>query len=94
MVRIELRAVKEGTELTLIDTLEERGKAARDGAGWHVCLDGLAGHLGETSEGREGTGAWSAVRAHYVECFGPEAVRSGHLRGSSNTRAAPGSVAP
>ena len=40
-VRLELRPTKDGTELTLLDTLEERGKAARDGAGWHTCLDAL-----------------------------------------------------
>ena len=39
IVRLELRPIDEGTELTLLDTLEERGKAARDGAGWHTCLD-------------------------------------------------------
>src|SRR5437899_3064182 len=45
VIRIELRRVPEGTELTLLDTLEERGKAARDGAGWHVCLDALEADL-------------------------------------------------
>src|SRR6266581_5704030 len=45
VVRLELRTVAQGTELTLLDTLDERGKAARDAAGWHVCLDGLDAHL-------------------------------------------------
>ena len=31
IVRLELREAPTGTELTLLDTLEERGKAARDG---------------------------------------------------------------
>jgi hypothetical protein len=39
IVRLELRPIGEGTELTLLDTLDEHGKAARDGAGWHGCLD-------------------------------------------------------
>ena len=34
-----------GTTLTLLDTFGELGEAARDAAGWHVCLDPLAGHL-------------------------------------------------
>jgi hypothetical protein len=42
IVRIALRSVPEGTEHTLTDVLDERGKGARNGAGRHVCLDGLA----------------------------------------------------
>ena len=51
ILRLELRPVEGGTALTLLDTLEERGKAARDAAGWHVCLDGLAAHLGGEARG-------------------------------------------
>ena len=40
-LRIELRADSAGTLLTLTDTFDELGKAARDGAGWHECLDRL-----------------------------------------------------
>ena len=40
-LRIELRADGAGTVLTLTDTFDELGKAARDGAGWHECLDRL-----------------------------------------------------
>ena len=42
------------TRLTLYDTLDERGKAARDGAGWHVCLDELEAALGELRRRRAG----------------------------------------
>jgi uncharacterized protein YndB with AHSA1/START domain len=45
VLRLELQSVENGTELTLLDLLEERGKAARDGAGWHVCLDALERQL-------------------------------------------------
>ena len=45
ILRLEVRPSADGTVLTLLDTLDEVGKAARDGAGWHVCLDGLALHL-------------------------------------------------
>src|SRR3954452_6559997 len=34
-----------GTVLTLVDTIVELGKAARDAAGWHEKLDVLAAHL-------------------------------------------------
>jgi uncharacterized protein YndB with AHSA1/START domain len=36
----------DGCLLVFTDTLAERGKAARDGAGWHVCLDALLAQLG------------------------------------------------
>ncbi len=50
VLRLELRPVAEGTELTLLDTLEERGKAARDGAGWHACLEALGAALADDAE--------------------------------------------
>jgi uncharacterized protein YndB with AHSA1/START domain len=77
IVRIELREVPEGTELTLLDTLDERGKGARDGAGWHACLDALEAALGGESEARGQVERWSKVHSHYVESFGPEAATIG-----------------
>jgi uncharacterized protein YndB with AHSA1/START domain len=81
LVRIELRPVPEGTELTLLDTLEERGKAARDGAGWHTCLDALEASLGGGDDARAATGGWADVHAQYVERFGPEAATIGPPEG-------------
>jgi uncharacterized protein YndB with AHSA1/START domain len=66
VIRIELRPIDDGTELTLLDTLEERGKAARDGAGWHVC---------------DQMKAWHDVHSHYVESFGPAAATIGPPEG-------------
>ena len=44
-----------GGELELLeDTLDERGKAARDGAGWHTCLDALETSLDGRPDAREG----------------------------------------
>ena len=40
--RVELAPEGDGTRLTLIQTLEA-DEAARNAAGWHVCLDKLAG---------------------------------------------------
>jgi uncharacterized protein YndB with AHSA1/START domain len=77
IVRIELEEAEEGTVLTLLDTLDEHGKAARDGAGWHVCLDRLAAHLHGEPEAGESVGAWKDVHPHYVETFGPEAAAIG-----------------
>ena len=77
VIRIELRPVADGTELTLLDSLEERGKAARDAAGWHVCLDALEAELGGVEDSREEMSAWGEVHPHYVESIGPEAATIG-----------------
>lgn len=78
IVRIELRQVPEGTELTLLDTLEERGKAARDGTGWHTCLDALEAALRGEADARSHLERWSQLNPHYVESFGPEAATVRH----------------
>jgi uncharacterized protein YndB with AHSA1/START domain len=81
IIRIELQPVSEGTELTLLDALEERGKAARDGAGWHVCLDSLEAALGGSATARENMDVWHEVHPHYVDSFGPEAATIGPPEG-------------
>ena len=82
IVRIELEPISEGTLLRLLDTLEERGKGARDGAGWHACLNALAAHPDGVEEAREemATDGWKDVHGHYVESFGPEAATIGPPR--------------
>ncbi len=77
IVRIELRPDGDGTELTLLDTLDERGKAARDAAGWHTCLDALEAGLRGEPDARAAMGDWSEVRSHYALTFGPEAATIG-----------------
>ena len=44
-LRFELRAREGDTELRFVNTFDELGKAARDAAGWHVCLELLASSL-------------------------------------------------
>jgi hypothetical protein len=44
-LRFELEPDGEETNLRFTVMLDERDKAARDGAGWHVCLDRLDQHL-------------------------------------------------
>jgi uncharacterized protein YndB with AHSA1/START domain len=77
VVRIELRPVSAGTELTLLDTFDQHGKAARDGAGWHTCLDALEAALDGKDDARSQMDHWAQVHTHYVECFGPEAATVG-----------------
>jgi uncharacterized protein YndB with AHSA1/START domain len=76
-LRFELAPQDSGTELTLIDTLAERGKAARDGAGWHACLDELAYHLDDSQPPWTTSERWGQVHDSYVEDFGPEAATIG-----------------
>ena len=81
LLRFELQAVESGTLLTLSDTFDELGRAARDAAGWHVCLDLLEPHLfGEDPPADQGT-AWKSVHAKYVEVLGPEAATIGPPEG-------------
>ena len=77
VIRLELQPDGDGTLLTLYDTLEERGKGARDAAGWHDCLNRLDGHLrGEETDGESST-VWRRVHPEYVARFGPEATTIG-----------------
>jgi uncharacterized protein YndB with AHSA1/START domain len=81
IVRLELRPAEGGTELTLLDTLDDRGRAARDAAGWHTCIDALAADLGGGPNPRDETSRWSEVHSGYVEAFGPEAATVGPPEG-------------
>ena len=65
------------TVLTLIVTMAEFGKAARDGAGWHISLDNLAAELaGDRDHGEHGD-RWREVNKVFVARFGPEASTVG-----------------
>ncbi len=71
-----------GTVLTLTDTLAELGKGARDGAGWHVCLDQLAHHLDGEEPSWTSVERWTEVHPFYVEAFGPEGGDTRPSRGA------------
>lgn len=73
VLRLELRPHGTGSTLTLLDTFEELGKAARDAAGWHVCLDLLAVHL----DGDGTAVKWTEMHPRYVSALGPEASSVG-----------------
>ena len=81
-IRLELAPDGDGTLLTLLDTLEEVGKAARDGAGWHVCLDELVHHLDGTTAQGTPSARWRAVHPDYVSALGPEAATIGPPEGA------------
>jgi uncharacterized protein YndB with AHSA1/START domain len=85
-LRWELRPHDEGCLLVLTHTFDDRFKAARDAAGWHLCLDALSAELdgGATDLGRtferrrdggarpegEGPPEWRELNSAYEERFG------------------------
>lgn len=62
----------DGCLLVFTDTFTEHGKAARDGAGWHLCLDALGARLDGAPAG-PGTG-WRECYDAYAASFGPDAA--------------------
>jgi hypothetical protein len=76
-LRFELEPNAEGTMLTFWNTFAEVGKAARDGAGWHACLDLLAYDLAGDEPPWTSVGRWRQVHPDYVERLGPEAATIG-----------------
>jgi hypothetical protein len=75
-LRIELQPDGTGTLLTLTDTFEDLGKAARDAAGWHECLDRLVSELDGTPLAAWGD-RWREVHPLYTERLGPDASTIG-----------------
>lgn len=76
-LRFELEPDDDGCVLTLVNTFDERGKAARDAAGWHECLDLLAHHLSGQEPPWAPRERWQEVHPAYVERFGPDAATIG-----------------
>jgi uncharacterized protein YndB with AHSA1/START domain len=74
-LRLELAPAPEGCVLTLINRFDTLGKAARDAAGWHACLDALEASLDGSSV--DASERWRAVHPAYVSRFGPEAATIG-----------------
>jgi uncharacterized protein YndB with AHSA1/START domain len=64
-----------GCILRLSVTFTEFGKAARDAAGWHLCLERLVASSDGTTP--PGPDRWKELHRTYVERFGPEASTIG-----------------
>ncbi|HEX3736673.1 MAG TPA: SRPBCC family protein [Solirubrobacterales bacterium] len=73
-LRWELRPHDDGCLLILVHTFDDRLKAARDGAGWRICLDALTGELEgrprRPSADHDQPGPWPELNAAYQERFG------------------------
>lgn len=77
LLRFDLRTDDAGCLLIFVNTFDDIGKAARDAAGWHACLDVLAVHLSGDTPSWTPEERWQHVHAGYVEEFGPEAATIG-----------------
>jgi uncharacterized protein YndB with AHSA1/START domain len=76
IIRLEVRPAAQGSVLILLDTFAEQGKAARDAAGWHVCLDALERSLSRQPAATSAA-EWRDVHPTYVQKFGPAAATIG-----------------
>ena len=77
ILRFELQADDDGSVLVFTARFEEIGKVARDGAGWHACLDLLDCAVGDRPAPWSAADRWHQVRDTYIERFGPEASTMG-----------------
>jgi uncharacterized protein YndB with AHSA1/START domain len=76
-LRFELTADGDHTVLSFSATFAELGRAARDAAGWHTCLDLLGYDLtGEAAPWKQDD-HWRVVHAQYVHVLGPAAATIG-----------------
>lgn len=85
-IRFEVAPDGDGSTLTLIDTFAQLGKAARDGAGWHVCLERLEQSLDGGALTVEVAARWRQVHPDYIERFGPEGSTLGPPQQRSGAR--------
>lgn len=76
-LRFSLEPQGDATVLTLEVTFDELGKAARDAAGWHTCLDVLEHRLTGEEPPWKPSERWQEVHDTYVARFGPEASTIG-----------------
>lgn len=79
-VSFEVEPDGSGSVLTLLVTLAEQGTAARDGAGWHECLDLLEVSLDGGRPWPLGQ-HWAVLGATYAAAFGPGASAIGPPEG-------------
>jgi uncharacterized protein YndB with AHSA1/START domain len=74
-LRWELEPREEGCLLVLTHVFDDRFKAARDAAGWHLCLDALSSSLDGAPSRRKGDDegvppGWRELNRAYEEQFG------------------------
>jgi uncharacterized protein YndB with AHSA1/START domain len=90
ILRFELEpdATSSACILRLTVTFAEHGKAARDAAGWHVCLERLATDRDGNGPSWQPPERWRVVHRDYVQRLGPEASVIGPPPGWEQVRGA------
>lgn len=68
VLRWELRPDGAGCVLAFTNTFDERGKAAKVAAGWHVCLDAMRAPMAGSVEPVTDE-TWARVHPGYVAAF-------------------------
>jgi uncharacterized protein YndB with AHSA1/START domain len=76
-LRFELAPDGNGMAMRFEVELDVLGKATRDGAGWHQCLDSLELELAGDPARPDDADRWRALRDTYAERFGPDASTLG-----------------
>jgi uncharacterized protein YndB with AHSA1/START domain len=76
-LRFELTPQEPGTLLVFTASFADIGKAARDAAGWHACLDELHYSLDGRRAPFTTDERWRLVNPEYAARFGPEAATEG-----------------
>lgn len=71
-LRLSLTQYDAGTRLVFAASLDRRGRGAREGAGWHVCLAALAASVG--GQVGESDRDWAELFGRYASLLGPEAT--------------------
>jgi uncharacterized protein YndB with AHSA1/START domain len=72
-LRFDLEEAVDGSLLVFTVTFHQIGKVARDGAGWHACLDLMACELDGRPAPWSSADRWRQVKDAYIQRFGPEA---------------------
>ncbi len=82
LLRWELAPDGGGTRLTFTTAFDDLGKAARDAAGWDVCLEVLEAALGDREVSWDDQmKRWNELFPGYVGSLGPEASVEGKPEG-------------
>ena len=81
VLRFTLTPTADGTRLDFLNTFDDLGKAARDAAGWHDCLDRLGCDLDDKKPDWSAEARWKELNAAYQERLGPEASTQGPPEG-------------
>jgi uncharacterized protein YndB with AHSA1/START domain len=84
-LRFELTPRASGTSLEFCATFAETGRAARDAAGWHACLDELGYNLDGRTAPSTTDERWRLVNPQYAARFGPDAATVGPPQGWEDT---------